>query len=528
MDRPSSITPWDLECMLCDETAEPKALPLSLLEEITDGFSDARQIGSSGFAVVYKGMLENRIVAMKRMSDAYMDEMVFQREIECLMMATHKNVVRFLGYCANTHGSMERYDGKLVMADVNQKLLCFEYLPKGGLHEYITDTSSGLWWSDRYQIIMGICQGLHYFHQKSIVHLDLKPANILLDDNWLPKITDFGLSRCFDEMKSRAISKIVGTIGYLAPESFNHTEVTYRHSYRLDIYSLGVVITEILTGEKGYHDIEEVVEIWSKSLEKLESKVQLEQVRVCAEIGIECTNFDPAKRPDTQHIIDRLHETESMDEYIEIGTSTAHQVLSLLILRACILDFGTAKISEFNFCDLINLRNVFCSPDVKFANISGLTSLQALPCAFSVRNKKGYELKQLKDINKLGGKLLINGLENVTSMEEAVEANLAAKEQLTNLILWWDDDANGSCPREAQEEVLEGLCPPVGLQALHIMHYTGWSYLDWMVGTENGGPKDLQILHISAFSLLGGPAPELVFPHLRSLEFVACQWEALP
>lgn len=102
---------------------------------------------------------------------------------------------------------MERYNEKYVMADVQQRLLCFEYLPKLSLHEYITDTSRELQWRHRYQIIRGICQGLHHLHQKNILHLDLKPANILLDDNWEPKITDFGISRCFDQIQSQVITK---------------------------------------------------------------------------------------------------------------------------------------------------------------------------------------------------------------------------------------------------------------------------------------------------------------------------------
>ncbi|XP_051185807.1 uncharacterized protein [Lolium perenne] len=320
--RSSSITPRDLECMLCDKTIEPKALPLSLLEEITDGFSDEQRIGSGGFAVVYKGKLENRMVAVKRMSNTYMHEKEFHREVECLMMVKHKNIVQFLGYCADTQGTMARHEGKFVMADVQQRLLCFEYLSKGSLDEYITDTSSGLQWRDRYHIIKGICQGLHYLHQKNIIHLDLKPANILLDDNLVAKIADFGLSRYFDERQTRVLTdKIAGTLGYLAPE-FCNKEITYK----FDIYSLGVIIIEILTGKKGYHDIDKVVESWSNMLEKSHSKVQHEQVRVCAEIGIECTNFNPAKRPDTEHIISRLDEAENFDKYVETGKITSHEI----------------------------------------------------------------------------------------------------------------------------------------------------------------------------------------------------------
>jgi serine/threonine protein kinase len=126
-------------------------------------------------------------------------------------MVKHKNIIRFLGYCSDTQGSVEEHNGKLVMSEVWHRLLCFEYHPKGSLYEYITDKSRGLRWRDRYQIIRGICQGLHYLHQKNIVHLDLNPTNILLDHNLVPKITDFGKSRYFVEIQDHDMIKITGT-----------------------------------------------------------------------------------------------------------------------------------------------------------------------------------------------------------------------------------------------------------------------------------------------------------------------------
>uniref|UniRef100_A0ACD5YNF6 Uncharacterized protein n=1 Tax=Avena sativa TaxID=4498 RepID=A0ACD5YNF6_AVESA len=322
MDCYISTTKDDLERMLYDDTAEPKALPLSLLAEITNGFSAEHQIGQGGFAVVYQGILKNGKVAVKRLHNKLMGDKEFLREVECLMTVKHKNIVRFLGYCADTQGSMELYNGKLVMADVMQRLLCFEYVSKGSLDQYITDASCGLEWRNRYKIIKGICLGLHYLHQKFILHLDLKPANILLDDNWVPKIADFGLSRFFLEKQSRAITaNIGGTLGYLPPE-FCNGEITYL----FDRFSLGVIFMELLTGKKGYHDVDNVVESWSNRLEASQGDIQLEQVRVCAEIGIECTDSNPAKRPDsTQHIIDRLDETGSTDDYIEAGMVTSQQ-----------------------------------------------------------------------------------------------------------------------------------------------------------------------------------------------------------
>uniref|UniRef100_A0A8R7VDK9 Protein kinase domain-containing protein n=1 Tax=Triticum urartu TaxID=4572 RepID=A0A8R7VDK9_TRIUA len=299
--------------MLSHENEQPRALPLSLLEDITDGFSKNNQIGCGGSAVVYKGRLENGIVAVKKLYEQLdIPDNNFNKEIRCLMKVNHKNIVRFLGYCANIQGQMVGYNGDFVMADVRQRLLCFEYVHKGNLDEYIKDASYGLYWIKSYQIIKGICEGLHYLHQNHIVHLDLKPANILLDGNMLPKITDFGLSRCFNENQSRAITKnMAGTLGYMATEF--HSGDMCKITYKLDIYSLGVIIIEMLTGKKwypAYPDVDNVLEIWRNKLGKSQRDMQLKQIRLCTELGIECIDGNQENRLDTSHIINRLDEIE--------------------------------------------------------------------------------------------------------------------------------------------------------------------------------------------------------------------------
>jgi len=223
MDR--QVTRADLERLLSDQDAEPVALPLSLLGEITDDFSDERIIGEGGFAVVYKGMLGNGSVAVKKLSKAYLHEGEFTREVNCLMKVKHKNVVRFLGYCGDRQQKAHNFDGKFVMADVHQRLLCFDYLPKGSLRGYIQDASYRSEWRKRMQIIYGICEGLRHLHQKSIIHCDLKPENILLNHDMVPQITDFGASRCLVEDQSRVIATTIGgrgTIGYMPPEFFDN------------------------------------------------------------------------------------------------------------------------------------------------------------------------------------------------------------------------------------------------------------------------------------------------------------------
>nr|CDM85886.1 unnamed protein product [Triticum aestivum] len=295
---------FDLECMLLDETKEPKALPLSLLQDITKNFSAGHEIGSGGFAVVYKGVLDNGTVAVKKLSNTHLHEDKFRLEIECLMKAKHRNIVRFLGYCSDRQEEFLKYEGKSIMAGIQERLLCFEYVQKGDLVKYISDASSGLEWRDRYKIIKGICEGLNYLHTQNIVHLDLKPANILMDDKMVPKITDFGVSRCFKDDQTRTIvTRVAGTPGYLAPE-FTNGIITFKY----DVYALGVIIMEILTGAKGYHEPREVLERWSNRLET----PQKLQVRVCTNIAIESLDFNPARRPTgIQNVIDRLTETES-------------------------------------------------------------------------------------------------------------------------------------------------------------------------------------------------------------------------
>ncbi|KAJ1274532.1 hypothetical protein BS78_05G069800 [Paspalum vaginatum] len=306
-----------LERMLLDASIEPSSdqpVPLAVLKAITDNFSDDKKIGNGGFATVYKGQLRNGTIAVKKLSQTVdVDENRFLQEARSLMKVKHKNIVRFLGYCAEAQGKMLNHEGKNILADMRQWLFCFEFLPKGGLDKYITDASHGLEWKIRYQIIKGICEGLHYLHQNNIVHLDLKPANILLTDSMVPKIADFGLSRCLDENQSQLItSKLIGSRRYLAPESYSGVI-----SFKSDIYSLGIIIMEILTGQEGYPGIENVLESWSKRFIALNRDTHLNQIRVCAEIVEQCTNIDPAKRPVTQYLLETLDEMEQKYGFTE-------------------------------------------------------------------------------------------------------------------------------------------------------------------------------------------------------------------
>ncbi|KAM0930492.1 hypothetical protein ACQ4PT_000938 [Festuca glaucescens] len=342
MDRESSSSHNVLEMMLLDESAQPTNLPLSLLEDITNRFSLDQQIGSGGFAVVYKGVVGKGMVAVKKLVNTFdIHENKFHEEVKCLIKAKHKNIVRFLGYCADTQGKMENYEGMLVMADQRNWLLCFEYLHNGTLDKHITDASCGLEWKERYQIINGICEGLLFLHEMRILHLDLKPANILIDHQMVPKIADFGLSRCLGEEQTRAITKnLCGTLGYMDPEYLKSGQITFAS----DIYSLGVIIMEILTGLKGrgsfkigsgegvrFWEDKWLVEGWTNRLQASEGDMRLIQVRMCTEIGIECMDLDPNKRPVARDIIGRLYKMASDADYSDDETSISSSSVELQV-----------------------------------------------------------------------------------------------------------------------------------------------------------------------------------------------------
>ncbi|XP_037487696.1 cysteine-rich receptor-like protein kinase 28 [Triticum dicoccoides] len=184
---------------ILEGSMKPTNLSLETLRKITDNFSVHRIIGEGGFGTVYKGVIGNKNVAVKKiMSSKTINQKLFRREVDTQMDVIHENVVRFLGLCSHTvETPVPNPESRgYILAEIRERLLCFEYVNNGSLDKYITDELRGLEWDIRYQIIKGICTGLHYLHvEKRILHMDLKPANILLDNQMVPKITDFGLSR---------------------------------------------------------------------------------------------------------------------------------------------------------------------------------------------------------------------------------------------------------------------------------------------------------------------------------------------
>ncbi|XP_051223302.1 cysteine-rich receptor-like protein kinase 43 [Lolium perenne] len=318
-----------LESVLHDQCSKPRALPLQFLKDITDNFSYERLLGEGGTGTVYKGVLQSgKIIAVKRLEPSMVcAQSLFENEVHHLMRLNHQNIVQFMGYCYETKKLYENYEGKMVFAESSEMLLCLEYLPKGSLDGYLSDAdgSTELDWHTRYRIIQGICNGLHYLHEKidkSILHLDLKPGNVLLDHNLAPKISDFGLSRLLDQHQTISSPNRVGTFGYMAPEYVHEGTITPKS----DIFSLGVIIMELIMGNRNYPSVtgtssEGFIDLelkkWSKTLEKAQGYTKLEvdcqQIKRCIQIGLICVNPDWTKRPTTTKIIEMFEGLESSD-----------------------------------------------------------------------------------------------------------------------------------------------------------------------------------------------------------------------
>ncbi|XP_074556453.1 LOW QUALITY PROTEIN: G-type lectin S-receptor-like serine/threonine-protein kinase LECRK4 [Curcuma longa] len=231
-----------------------RAFSYKELEQATKDFKE--ELGRGAFGVVYKGQLPSssgsaKLVAVKRLDR--LGKMIddngdkeFTNEVRSIGLTHHKNLVKLIGYCdEGTH-----------------RLLVYEYMSRGSLQEFLFGCERPPW-QQRASIAVGIARGLMYLHEDCsapIIHCDVKPQNVLLDDNLTARISDFGLAKLLRTDQTRTNTGIRGTRGYVAPEWFKSMAITKKVDY---VYSFGVMLLEIvccrrnLETEKDSEEVEE-------------------------------------------------------------------------------------------------------------------------------------------------------------------------------------------------------------------------------------------------------------------------------
>ncbi|XP_044362057.1 uncharacterized protein [Triticum aestivum] len=244
---------------------EEVRVPPMLLEpgtEIVD-ISDDKNVG--------QGVHESRgEIAVKVLhSSSGLDNKEFHKEFNNLRGLKHQNIVELVGFCKESEEELAEFDGKQVTATRIHMALCFEYVHKGSLNKLISNENTGFNWPTRYRIIKGICEGLKYLREGleyPIMHSDLKPDNILLDKDMVPKIADFGLSSLFGKEKKtmssialhskmlQFVPYMVTCSGYWPPEYVKHQII----SKEFDIFNLGAIIVKIMPGHEGYSRVVEM------------------------------------------------------------------------------------------------------------------------------------------------------------------------------------------------------------------------------------------------------------------------------
>lgn len=278
------------------------------LQRSTKGFKE--KLGAGGFGAVYRGVLANRtIVAVKQLEGIEQGEKQFRMEVATISSTHHLNLVRLIGFCS---------EGR-------HRLLVYEFMKNGSLDHFLfsRESSGKLNWASRFSVAMGTARGITYLHEECrdcIVHCDIKPENILLDENYNAKVSDFGLAKLIHpkDHRHRTLTSVRGTRGYLAPEWLANLPITSKS----DVYSYGMVLLEIVSGRRNF-DVSEGTgrkkfSIWAyeefengnvrnivdESL--AEQDVDMEQLERAVQVSFWCTQEQPSLRPSMGKVVQML------------------------------------------------------------------------------------------------------------------------------------------------------------------------------------------------------------------------------
>ncbi|XP_048619106.1 protein SUPPRESSOR OF NPR1-1 CONSTITUTIVE 4-like [Brassica napus] len=277
------------------------------VKRITKSFAEV--VGRGGFGIVYRGTLpDGRMVAVKVLKDSKGNGEDFTNEVASMSQTSHHNIVSLLGFCS------ER----------SKRAIIYEFLGNGSLDKFIAGKT--LDWTALYQIAVGVARGLEYLHhgcKTRIVHFDIKPQNVLLDENFCPKVSDFGLAKLC-EKKESALSLLDtrGTVGYIAPEMISRVYGSVSH--KSDVYSYGMLVLEMIGArnkEKAHQDstsntssiyfpewIYRDIEL-GKSRRLIEDEISNEEhelAKKMALVGLWCIQSSPLDRPPMNRVVEMM------------------------------------------------------------------------------------------------------------------------------------------------------------------------------------------------------------------------------
>lgn len=302
MKRLKDIEEEDLEAGEDEELR--KVLPIlpvrfsyKELYKATDGFSIKNEIGSGGFGHVYQAVFpDGRKLAVKKLDQGSPRLKQFLAEVAIIGDVSHFNIAPLRGFCSHK----------------SHRLLVYELMENGSLDKWLFKDLL-LDWNTRYQIALGTARGLAYLHEecpRPIIHFDVKPQNILLDKEFVAKISDFGMCKLVGRAESSCVmTGVRGTPGYLAPEWLSYTTV----GKKCDVYSYGMVLLEMVGGRK--NALQELggseewyFPMWAAMLckqgrfkeivdKRLEGIYEEEQVRRMVHVAFLCIQRDPSLRP---------------------------------------------------------------------------------------------------------------------------------------------------------------------------------------------------------------------------------------
>ncbi|PON83165.1 Serine/threonine protein kinase [Trema orientale] len=307
---PSSDAGGDIQMV----EAGNMVISIQVLKNVTNNFSLDNILGQGGFGTVYKGELHDGTkIAVKRMESGVIAGKglaEFKSEIAVLTKVRHRHLVALLGYCL----------------DGFERLLVYEYMPQGTLSRHLfnwpEEGLKPLEWKQRLTIALDVARGVEYLHglaHQSFIHRDLKPSNILLGDDMRAKVADFGLVRLAPEGKGSIETRIAGTFGYLAPEY----AVTGRVTTKVDVFSFGVILMELITGRKALDETqpEESMHLvtWFRRMhinkesfrKAIDPTIDLNEetltsISTVAELAGHCCAREPYQRPDMGHAVNVL------------------------------------------------------------------------------------------------------------------------------------------------------------------------------------------------------------------------------